>query len=125
MPLVPGPIFVTNSPAVARVIDAAVSLWLKKYAEAGYPEGPTPQWVFDVQAELHTLAYGAPETLGNGTAPKKGPPVMLTTVETAERLGVTRQVVTKWCRNGHVVGIRDGRSWLVDSRSVDALEEKT
>ena len=82
------------------MLHAAVGLWLAKYREAGYPNGPLPQWIFDAHAELHTLGYGATETLGNGTVPKKGRPAMLTVVQTAEALGVTRQAVTKWCLTG-------------------------
>ena len=70
------------------MLDAALSLWLKKYAEAGYVDGKVPAFVFDVQSELHTLAYGTRETLGTGNAPKQDPPDLLTVMETADRLGV-------------------------------------
>ena len=122
MPLIDAPVYVTNSPAVARWLERAATLWLKKYTEAGYPNGPLPQWMFDEQAMLQTLAGRATastETLGNGFGNEKAPPGLLTVMETAERLGVTRQAVTKWCRQGNLVAIRDGRFWLVDSRSVD------
>ena len=113
------PVFLTNRPAEARVLDAALGLWLKKYEEAGYLDGPVPAWVFAMSSELHTLAYGDSEPLGTAKVLKQGRPAMLTVMETAERLGVTTKTVNKWCRSGDLVAIRRGRFWQVDSRSVD------
>lgn len=84
MPLTQGPLFVTNSPAVARMLHTAVGLWLTKYTEAGFPSGPTPQWIHDAQAELHALGYPA-ETAGNHTVSEKGRPAMLTAGSSARR----------------------------------------
>jgi excisionase family DNA binding protein len=123
MPLVPGSVYITNSPAVARWLDASVSLWLKRYTEDGYPSGPVPPWVFAEKAALQSLGYGRSETVGNGDVSQKGQPAMVSVMETADRLGVTRQAVTKWCRNGKLTATRDGRAWLVDAHSVQEMEQ--
>jgi excisionase family DNA binding protein len=120
--LLQGRIFVTNSAATGRVLEASLNLWLQRYRDDGYPNGPLPEWIFTTVSELHTLGYGAQETAGNRLVSQKGQPATLTVMETAERLGMTRQGVTKNCRSGRLVADRVGKVWRIDSQSVTELE---
>ncbi len=112
-----GRFVIINSPAAARWLEATTNLWFQKYREAGCPEGPPPQWMFDTQSELHALG-----TDGNQTVSEKGRSGSLTVNETAERLKVSRQMVTRYCRQGLLVATRRGKVWRIDPRSLEELE---
>ena len=90
-----GRFVMVTSPAVGRWLEATTNLWFQKYREAGCPEGPPPEWMFTVQSELHALG-----TDGNQTVSEKGRSGSLTVNETAKRLQVSRQMVTRYCRQG-------------------------
>ena len=114
-----GPLVVITSPAVARWLEATTSLWLQKYRECGCPEGPPPEWMFTVQSELHALG-----TDGNKTVSEKSRSGSLSVNETAKRLQVSRQMVTRYCRQGRLVATRRGKVWQIDPRSLDEMEKR-
>ncbi|WP_405679540.1 helix-turn-helix domain-containing protein [Streptomyces sp. NBC_01511] len=46
---------------------------------------------------------------------------MVTTGEAARALGCTRQWVAQLARDGRLVGMRAGRTWLINADSLDRL----
>ena len=40
--------------------------------------------------------------------------------EVAERLGVSSDTVTRWCRQGRIPGIKPGRDWRVPASVAEA-----
>jgi excisionase family DNA binding protein len=120
MPFVSGPVFVTNNPAVARWLEAGLTLLLEKSRADGKRDHE--QLLFDTLSELHSLS-----------GPKLGPKLKvsqtgrfasMTVMEAAQRLGVTEQMVRRYCNDGPLEAVKSGKSWLIDLRSVEQMEAK-
>jgi excisionase family DNA binding protein len=125
VPFLPGPVFVTNNPAVCRWLESGLTLLLEE--SRGNGKRDHPQLLFDTLSELHALA--SRETHGAKLRPKlkvsqTGRFASMTVNEAAERLDVTPQMVRRYCDNGQLTALRHGKRWQIDLDSVEEMRQK-
>jgi excisionase family DNA binding protein len=49
---------------------------------------------------------------------------LVSATQAADRLGVSRQMVTRWCRLGILAAQKVGATWAIDAASVEALRAR-
>lgn len=139
-----GPVAVPRRPLLPATFRGVSAVWLWRRvkdqaggapaalaAVAGEQAGRELEWSL---VELREAARQWEERVAqdragsvSGTAeqrsaePEAGSSHELTTTQAAALLGVSDGIVRRWCREGRIVAVRRGRSWVIDRGSVGDL----
>jgi len=133
MPYFEGKFVMINRPDEAHLLEVAITAALKHWRTDHIDVSEAMPLLTRIQSELHAVADK--ETLGetietgarhasNTTVSQEQRPASLTTYEAAKRLNVSVQMIRRYCGTDQLTATRRGkRSWQIDPRSVEEMEQ--